>query len=246
MIAPGRRLEAAPPPAASSVVRPVAPPVAPSAAPPPAPSSAPSEAPPEAPSSAPPAASVDAAADAPPTVAPPAAPPAAPTSAPAAAPPAEPSGPSNAVDPNEKLVFKKRPLRYTTWDLNLEGGAGYSWEGDNHVTGFGRIRGGLLHVNETDIQAPVFYLLGLTYEFSDFSPATFGLQGEFISLNTGAWFQAGAMIDVQPRPGFMASFGLSLIGAEAQVRWDENAGPFFVILGKLRLPIGIIALALKE
>lgn len=142
--------------------------------------------------------------------------------------------------------YKKRTSRYITWDANIDGALGYSFEGDGHLSGFGRVRGGLLFVNEEDIQAPAFRALGLTYEFSDFTPATFGLQFEFMSLNSGAWLQAGAMVDIQPRPGFMLAAGLSLVGVEGQVRWSEGDGAFIAIFGKLRIPLGIIGVALRD
>ncbi|NUQ76044.1 MAG: hypothetical protein HUU21_21095 [Polyangiaceae bacterium] len=142
--------------------------------------------------------------------------------------------------------YKGRTSRYITWDANIEGALGYSFEGDHHLSGFGRVRGGLLFVNEEDIQAPAFRAVGLTYEISEFTPATFGLQAEFLSLNSGAWIQAGAMIDIQPRPGFMLGAGLSLLGVEAQVRWSEGDGAFIAVYGKLRIPLGIIGVALRD
>lgn len=147
--------------------------------------------------------------------------------------------------PSAPVVKKKRVKHFYTWDANLDGAIGYSWQGDNHLTGFGRARAGILYVNEEDLQAPHYYSLGATYEFSDFSPATFGLQFEQMSLNSGTWFQLGALVDIQPRPGFMIAGGLSLLGVEAQVRWADNEGAFFAIFGKLRIPISIIAIAIS-
>jgi hypothetical protein len=140
----------------------------------------------------------------------------------------------------------KRRLSYVTWDANIDGALGYSFEADNHFTGFARARVGLLFVNEEDIQAPLFRSLGVTYEFSDFTPATFGIQAESMWLNSGVWLQAGALIDIQPRPGFMLAAGISLLGVEGQVRWSEDDGPFVAIFGKLRIPLGVIGVALRE
>jgi hypothetical protein len=143
-------------------------------------------------------------------------------------------------------TYKERRTRYITWDANIDGALGYSFQGDGHLSGFGRVRAGLLFVNEEDIQAPAFRAIGLTYEFSELTPITFGLQFEFLSLNSGAWFQAGAMVDIQPRPAFMLGAGLSLIGVEGQVRWSEGEGAFFAVYGKLRIPLGIIGVALND
>lgn len=233
------------------------------AQPSPSPSASPS-APPAASSSAPPAASSAAASDTAPPAASSSAPPAASSNAPPAGSdvPSAPPPPANSAGMTTVMVGgkmiqvqapgtpvqkkKKRITKYTTWDANLDGAIGYSWEGANHLSGFGRARAGILFVNEEDIQAPHFYTLGATYEFSEFSPATFGLQFEHMSLNSGTWFQLGALVDIQPRPGFMIAGGLSLLGVEAQVRWAENEGAFFAIYGKLRIPISIIAIALSK
>jgi hypothetical protein len=171
-----------------------------------------------------------------------------------APPPAPPAPPAHiaapAVSPDAPIQVepqhKKRRSRYITWDANVDGALGYAYEGDGHLSGFGRVRAGVLFVNEEDIQAPAFRAIGLTYDVSDLTPATFGLQFETLSLNSGAWFQAGAMVDIQPRPGFMLAAGLSLIGVEGQVRWSKEEGAFLAVYGKLRVPVGIIAVALSD
>jgi hypothetical protein len=139
-----------------------------------------------------------------------------------------------------------RNTSYVTWDANIDGALGYSFAFENHFTGFARARVGLLFVNEEDIQAPLFRSLGVTYEFSDVSPATFGIQAESMWLNSGVWLQAGALIDIQPRPGFMLAAGLSLLGVEGQVRFSEEHGVFVSVFGKLRIPLGVIGVALRE
>lgn len=134
-----------------------------------------------------------------------------------------------------------------TWDLNVEGALGARFTDRSHVSGFGRVRGGLLFANEVDIAAPTFFMLDLSYELSDFSPATFGLQAEVLSLNSGLSLQLGALVDVQPRPGFMASLGFSVFGVEGQLRWakDGPEGPIWAIYGKISIPIGVIRVALQ-
>lgn len=222
--------QSAAPSASASVALPPAPPAS-TAAPPPAPPSSSAPLVEQAPPPAPPA-----------------------SAAPSAPPPPEPpktttvtiGGKTIQVQaPSAPVAKKPRIKHFYTWDANLDGALGYSWEGNNHLTGFGRARFGLLYVNEEDLQAPHYYSLGATYEFSDFNPATFGVQFEHMSLNSGTWVQAGLLMDIQPRPGFMLAGGLSLLGVEAQVRWAENDGAFFAIFGKLRIPISIIAIALS-
>lgn len=143
-------------------------------------------------------------------------------------------------------TYRGKKARYITWDANIDGALGYSFDAGGRFSGFARARAGVLFVDESDIQSPAFRALGVTYEFSELTPATFGLQFELLSLNSGAWFQLGAMCDIQPRPGFMLSGGLSLIGVEGQVRWSEEHGAFVAIYGKLRIPLGIIGVALRD
>jgi hypothetical protein len=140
-----------------------------------------------------------------------------------------------------------KPRRYTTWDLNLDGAMGYAFEDDAHLSGFGRIRGGLLFVDERNFTAPSFTSLGLVYEISDLSPATVGFQAETMSLSSGTWAQIGAMVDlVQVRPVFMASVGFSVLGAEVQLRGDDEQSAYWALYAKLRVPVSIIAIALSD
>lgn len=154
--------------------------------------------------------------------------------APAAAAPAQAAPPTGGA-----------PSRWT-WDLNLEGGLGKRFLDGEGLGGFGRVRGGLLYVDQSDLSSPQLLALGLTYEPSDFRLGTFGLQGELTSIGTGLWAQLGVVVDSQPRPGFVGAAGWSLFGAEAQVRWEEEHGAVFGVYGKLRLPISVIVYALEE
>jgi hypothetical protein len=126
-----------------------------------------------------------------------------------------------------------------TWDLNLEGGWGRAFGDSSRPVGFGRVRGGVLWVHE-----PWYSSAGLFYDFSSFTPATFGVQIEQMHLTTGLWVQVGGGVDVQPRPMVMAALGWSLFGAELQYRdfgsvRDVNAG--VAIYATVRIPVSIIA-----
>jgi hypothetical protein len=156
-----------------------------------------------------------------------------------------PEGPPAPAEP-PATPPKRPPASRWTWDLNLEGALGKRFLDDEGLGGFGRVRAGLLHIDESELSSPRLSALGLTYELSDFRPATFGLQGEFLSVGAGLWAQLGAMIDTQPRPGFMGAVGWSLFGAEAQVRWEEDHGAVFGVYGKLRVPISVIVYALED
>jgi hypothetical protein len=140
-----------------------------------------------------------------------------------------------------------QPRTRLTWDLNLDGALGHAFEGEGHLSGFGRIRGGLLFINEQDLAAPLLLSAGLTYEASDLSLATIGAQGEVLSLGMGGWLQLGAMFDaVRVRPAFMAALGFSLVGAEVQLRGDEQEGTFWAVYGKLRIPVRVIVMAFED
>jgi hypothetical protein len=132
--------------------------------------------------------------------------------------------------------------RYTTWDANIEGAYGRLFTDPAQSTGFGRVRGGVLWVRD-----PTFYSLGLTYEASDKSAATLGVQGEWLHLELGVWAQAGALVDVAhgARLGAMGALGWSVIGGEIQARDLEGQGMTTALFIKLRIPIGIIAFGLR-
>jgi hypothetical protein len=122
------------------------------------------------------------------------------------------------------------------WDLNLEGGFGFRSEpNDNAHLGFGlgRVRAGATYMAE-----PWYLSLGPTYEYSNFSKATFGLQAEMLFLWAGTWAQVGGLYDIEGNPGFMAAAGYSLIGIEYQTRSTPASGPArWAVFAKLRLPI---------
>jgi hypothetical protein len=134
-------------------------------------------------------------------------------------------------------------FRYAnTWDLNLEGGGGYVFGDVDKWNGFVRARPGVLIVRNDD-----FYQAGLTAEYLGLlkRPA-FGAQVEYLHLQLGTWAQLGGSIDTKGRPGGNLAVGLSIIGIEAQVReFDASSDPAFVLLGKIRLPIGIFVYGLQ-
>ena len=133
--------------------------------------------------------------------------------------------------------------RYTSWDANIEGGIGRVLDAPGETTGLLRARAGVLVIRD-----PSFYMVGVTYELSHMSAATLGLQFEYMNLESGFWGQIGPLVDVaatKPRLGFMAAFGISVIGVEYQGRsylQDDFASAIF---GKLRIPLGIIGFAVR-
>ena len=155
-------------------------------------------------------------------------------------------GPGAAAAPHGTTPDERRVTRFVTWDLNLEGGVGYSFAGQGEVAGFGRVRGGLLLVDSSDLSAPMFYSLGFFADGASVEHGvTYGVQGEVLSLNSGFWAQVGAGVDVAPRPVVLGSVGWSVFGVEAQGRFDPDAGAYAVLFGKLRIPIGIVQAATR-
>ncbi|MDB4943169.1 MAG: hypothetical protein JWP97_2703 [Labilithrix sp.] len=132
-----------------------------------------------------------------------------------------------------------------TIDLNLEGGAGRHFGDPAETLGFGRARVGVMFA-----RWPVFTMIGATYEYNNLSPATFGLQGELLHLSGGVWAQAGGMMDIHGKAGVMGALGISIVGVEVQYRGferdDGGLSTGVAVLGKLRVPLGVILYALDQ
>jgi hypothetical protein len=149
-----------------------------------------------------------------------------------------PPAPS-APQPGEVRAVFEPPT--TTWDLNLEGALKfYSTDGPNTM-GFLRARPGVLFIRD-----PAYFSVGPTYEWSPISPATFGLQGEFLYYDLGLWAQVGGLVDTHALFGVDGSVGWSVVGIEAQYRSYEGLGNVFAAYVKLRIPVGILAHALSR
>lgn len=131
------------------------------------------------------------------------------------------------------------PKRVATWDLNLEGALGHSFADDGGLTGFGRVRGGVLSLDANDLSAPMF-ALGFFADGSNLATeVAYGVQGEVDFNNLGLWFQLGAGVDTAPRPMAMAAAGWAILGLEAQGRFDSDDGLYPALFAKLRIPIGV-------
>jgi hypothetical protein len=131
-----------------------------------------------------------------------------------------------------------------TWDANLEGalGPGFAEQGSAKLLGFGRVRVGAML-----IAAPHFLMVGATYEFSNRSFATFGLQFEYMHLTSGAWMQVAPLFDAEhPRPGVSLAAGWATFGVELQQRAYEGLGQTTALFGKVRFPVGVFVWALTN
>ena len=138
------------------------------------------------------------------------------------------------------------PRREVTWDLNLEGGIGGSFADDGGFSAFGRVRGGILSLDVNDFSAPMFSL-GFFADGSNLvNEVAWGLQGEVAWNNAGVWGQLGVGVDGEPNPLAMVAVGWAILGIEGQLRVEPDdatatgsGGVYPVLLGKLRIPIGI-------
>ena len=90
---------------------------------------------------------------------------------------------------------------------------------------------------------PIFTMIGATYEINNLSLASFGMQGELLHLSGGFWTQLGGSVDTHGKLGIMGALGFSVIGVEAQYRGYEDSDYGVAVLGKLRIPIGVILYA---
>jgi hypothetical protein len=149
--------------------------------------------------------------------------------------PAEPE----AAGPPQAPALPQRKS-YTSWGANLDFGVGRVLSPGETVT-MGRARAGVLVIRD-----PSFYSIGVTYELSQISTATLGVQAEYLHLDSGLWGQVGPLFDVGNRGkfGFMAALGFSLIGVEYQGR-DYMDGFSSVLFAKIRIPLGIIGFGLR-
>jgi hypothetical protein len=133
-------------------------------------------------------------------------------------------------------------LRYAdTWDANLEVGGGYGFGDARRAAFVGRVRAGALFVRGSS-----FLQAGATVEWAGLGPhPAFGLQFEYMHLESGGWLQIGGALDAGGHPGGMFAIGLSVVGVEAEARRIEGyAGLTPAIFAKLRLPLGVIAYAI--
>jgi hypothetical protein len=137
-----------------------------------------------------------------------------------------------------QLALASMNRKATTWDLNLEGGYGKELADGGRWTGWGRVRAGLLVVRE-----PRFFALGATLDIANRQRLAIGFQGEVIDTEMGLWLQVGPAMDTKGRLGGSIAAGLSLFGVEAQRRHVDGLGDATILLGKLRIPLGVIGFA---
>jgi hypothetical protein len=130
--------------------------------------------------------------------------------------------------------------RRTTWDGNLEGGAGYAFAPESDWVGLFKARVGVTLVRDS-----LFETLGLTYQYSAFSPATLGGELEIAHAEHGFWGQVGGFYDLSSHGGGSLALGWAAFGLEAQYR-GTDAGPGFGLYAKLRLPVSVIVQGLAD
>lgn len=135
--------------------------------------------------------------------------------------------------------------RYTGIDLDIQGGAGYSFDtyskANDSILGFGRMRVGVLHIP----RYPFAISLGPTVEMNNINGIIWGFQGEIMDFGMGAWARAGVGMDYRTHPQINAALGWSLFGAEVRFTGDgAGIDPYHresvAVLGVVRIPIGFL------
>lgn len=159
--------------------------------------------------------------------------------------PAAPAGPPDGGSSQPTPSVPKPKARYTGpittagayergwwWDLDLEGGGGIWLEPHNPALGMGRVRVGALYMAE-----PWYFTVGATYQYSNLSPAAFGVQAEVMQLWTGFWAQAGAEVNIAGQVGPNFSVGYSVFGVESETWVGDGQPARTALLLKLRVPV---------
>jgi hypothetical protein len=119
----------------------------------------------------------------------------------------------------------------TSLDLNLDLAYG------QHGTGMFRTRVGVMEVRE-----PYYFMFGPTLEVFNNRPLNLGIQAELMHLYTGLWLQLGpAMNTKNSSISGIVSVGWSVLGAEVRVSSSET-----LIMGKVRIPLGVLYVAFFE
>jgi hypothetical protein len=137
------------------------------------------------------------------------------------------------------LMPMRRGMR---WDLNIDLSVGRLYAPrETRWLGATRVRAGMLFVLEPWVPA-----IGLTAEATTLQPPRFGAQLEFLFLFTGTWLQVGADYDTKKRFAFHGAVGYSVLGIEAQRRRHDSGDDVWTVFGKIRIPIGVVAMELAS
>jgi hypothetical protein len=145
-----------------------------------------------------------------------------------------------------------------TWDIDIQGGIGYSWDAhskqNDFILGFGRVRAGILWVPKY----PWLVAAGPIVEFNNFGTphqtnlaAAIGGQVELMNFGMGWWLRAGPQIDNVARPSMVGAVGWSFFGIEGRYtgNWgdiDQTHNENYALLATLRLPIGFIGYVMSK
>jgi hypothetical protein len=114
-----------------------------------------------------------------------------------------------------------------TLDVALEGGFGGA---RNSSIWMGRAQVGPMFISE-----PHALSLLAVGEFQTDTQFAAGGMFQYLSVHTGLFWQAGATVDLEGRPGLITSAGWQIIGFEYQRRRIGGA-EYNAFLGKLRIP----------
>ncbi|MBI5508520.1 MAG: hypothetical protein HY903_07190 [Deltaproteobacteria bacterium] len=122
-------------------------------------------------------------------------------------------------------------------NLDLELAYGRTYHTAQRTSGAARIRVGGLFVYE-----PWYPSLGVFLQLSTQAPPVVGVEGELMHLWRGTWAQLGAGLDFRARYGALLSVGWSAFGVQTEVWRAPTHDVTWAVLGKLRLPLGVLRL----
>jgi hypothetical protein len=123
-------------------------------------------------------------------------------------------------------------------DLNLELGLGRAYDSNRERIGTAKLRLGGLWIYE-----PWFPAFGMFVQVSSHRAPVTGVEVELMHLWSGLWTQVGVGSDFRRHTGCLLSAGLSVVGVQGEL-WRAPGGRHeWAVLGKLRLPLGVILLS---
>jgi hypothetical protein len=127
------------------------------------------------------------------------------------------------------------------WDADFQLGLGHQWRQNSQLVGGVGARLGITRVTE-----PWFFTIGLTGQWV--APETFsmGVQLEAMNLWSGVWIQPGLALQTDGQLMVSGTAGFSVVGVEFRATDFASPQPHLAVLARLRVPVGIIALAIKE
>jgi len=130
--------------------------------------------------------------------------------------------------------------RGISWDLELEGGVVAYGDPGVRYRGMGRIRAGVLLIDE-----PHYLSLGAAFEGWGQVEA-FTLETVYSHILSGLWAEAGLGVTLEKEFTLHVSAGWSVVGVEFQKNFGDGPRDNLAVITKIRIPIGILVFGLTN